>query len=66
MQEKLASSCATNEADNDERSFKNLEELAAGKLDFLDTSFWTVVNRNSSLAICRIMSVVLKSDCSIQ
>ncbi|XP_064120459.1 uncharacterized protein LOC135225155 [Macrobrachium nipponense] len=75
LQTAMADSIATHKLYKEEKSFKNIEDLVSNKLDFLDTSYWTVVKREGYVNICRILdppehhillSLIINDDCSVR
>ena len=73
LQTALAQSVVDEEHHRKEREFFNLRELKE-KLNFLDTTYWSIVNQDESLLICRVIqsphpnivrSIVIKENCSL-
>ena len=74
LQTALAQSVVDVECQRKSQEFFSLSELK-DKLNFLDTSYWSVLNQDNSLVICRVIesphpkivrSVVIKTNCAIQ
>lgn len=73
LQKALAESLIDDVRHRKAREFSNVAELR-GKLDFVDATYWSVVDQTDSLSICRVVqsphpiisrSVVIKPDCAI-
>ena len=71
----MADSIAAHNQFKKDKSFKNIEELTSKKLDFLDTSYWTLVKREGYVHFCRILeppehriflSLIINADCSVR
>ncbi|XP_066958187.1 uncharacterized protein [Macrobrachium rosenbergii] len=74
MQAAIAESVATDILYTNSRLFNSVDELV-GKLQFLDTQYWTLIKNNEGLSICRvaqfpypkiILSLMIKNNCAVQ
>lgn len=74
LQSALAESVVEEERQRASRTFFSATELR-NKLDFLDKTYWSVVYKDESLIICRmiqsphpiiIRSVIIKDNCDVQ
>ena len=74
MQAAIAESVAADIQYNKSRLFNSADELV-GKLQFLDTQYWTLIKNNEGLSICRVvqfpcpkimLSLKIKNNCTVQ